>query len=264
VAAVDAAAGALVDSFAPPQNYGGIFETHTGKPVEDTSGTHNPGVVQGLAIPSDGKSVLVGGSFLHLGTAPADDPNHQRGGLVSLDTATGQLTAWQPVHKRPVFALTVWPGDGKTVFAAAGGAGGVVEAYQPGGKSTNPAWTGHVDGDATGVAATATRVYLVGHYDHEVPNANDPCLKLSPQPPDNHMGVSCPNGEAHRHLAAFDAQTGAVDPSFTAQADTNEGPDVAYAGVRYLYVGGNFRKVSDTPQANYRAQPGLAIYPAAS
>jgi hypothetical protein len=39
---------------------------------------------------------------------------------------------------------------------------------------------------------------------------------------------------------------------------------VAYAGVRYLYVGGNFRKVSDTPQANYRAQPGLAIYPAAS
>ncbi len=78
------------------------------------------------------------------------------------------------------------------------------------------------------------------------------------------MGVSCPNGEAHRHLAAFDAQTGAVDPAFTAQADTNEGPDVAYAGVRYLYVGGNFRKVSDTPQANYRAQPGLAIYPAAS
>jgi hypothetical protein len=263
VAAVDAASGALVDTFAPPPNYGGIFETHTGKPVEDTAGTHNPGVVQGLAIPSDGKSVLVGGSFLHLGTAPADDPNHQRGGLVSLDTATGQLTPWQPVHKRPVFALTVWPGDGRTVFAAAGGAGGVVEAYQPGGKSTNPAWTGHVDGDATGVAATATRVYLVGHYDHEVPNGSDPCLKLSPQPPDGHMGVSCPNGEPHRHLAAFDAQTGNTDASFTAQADTNEGPDVAFAG-RYLYVGGNFRKVSDSPGANYRAQPGLAIYPAAS
>jgi hypothetical protein len=264
VAAVDAAGGALVDSFAPPPNYGGIFETHTGKAVEDTNGTHNPGVVQGLAIPSDGKSVLVGGSFLHLGTAPADDPNHQRGGLVSLDTATGALSAWQPVHKRPVFALTLWPGDGTTVFAAAGGAGGAVEAYRAGGKSTGPAWTGHVDGDATGVAATATRVYLVGHYDHEVPNASDPCLKLSPQPPDGHMGVSCPNGEPHRHLAAFDAQNGNVDASFTAQADTNEGPDVAYAGARYLYVGGNFRKVSDTPGANYRGQPGLAIYPAAT
>ena len=261
VAAVDASTGALVAGFAPPQNYGGIFETHTGKPVEDSNGSYTPGVVQGLAIPADGQSILVGGSFLHLGTAPADDPNHQRGGLVSLDTATGALSAWQPVHKRPVFALTVWAGDHTTVFAAAGGAGGVVEAFQPG-KKTTPLWTGHVDGDATGVATTTTRVYLVGHYDHEVPDANDPCLKLSPQPPDGHMGVSCPNGEAHRHLAAFDARTGAVDPSFTAQADTNEGPDVAYAGATHLYVGGNFRKVSDTPQANYRDQPGLAIYPA--
>jgi hypothetical protein len=262
VAAVDATSGALVSSFSPPQNYGGVFETHTGQPVEDSNGSYTPGVVQGLAVPGDGKSILVGGSFLHLGTAPADDPNHQRGGLVSLDTATGALSVWQPGHKRPVFALTVWPGDNTTVFAAAGGAGGVVEAFGPGGKKTTPLWTGHVDGDATGVAATATKVYLVGHYDHEVPDANDPCLKLSPQPPDGHMGVSCPNGEAHRHLAAFDAQTGAVDPSFTAQADTNEGPDVAYAGASHLYVGGNFRKVSDTPQANYRDQPGLAIYPA--
>ena len=265
LAAVDAATGALVSAFDPPQNYGGVYETHTGKAVEDPAGgPHNPGVVNALAVPAGAKSILVGGNFLHLGTAPADDPSNQHGGLVSLDAATGQLTAWQPTHKRPVFGLTVWPGDGATVFAAAGGAGGVVEALQPGGRKTTPAWTGHVDGDATGVAATATRVYLVGHYDHQVPNASDPCLKLSPQPPDGHMGVSCPNGEPHRHLAAFDAKTGTVDPSFTAQADTNEGPAVALAGVRYLYVGGNFRKVSDTPGANYRAQPGLAIYPAAS
>jgi len=233
--------------------------------VEDPAGgPSNPGVINGLAIPKDGQSILVGGSFLHLGTAPADDPNHQRGGLVSLDAATGALTAWQPVHKRPVFGMTLWPGDGTTVFTSAGGAGGVVEAFLPGGKKTTPVWTGHVDGDAMSVAATATRVYLVGHYDHEVADANDPCLKLSPQPPDGHMGVSCPNGTAHRHLAAFDATTGDLDPTFTAQANTNEGPEVAYAGVHYLYVGGNFREVSDTPQANYRAQPGLAIYPATS
>jgi hypothetical protein len=206
---------------------------------------------------------MVGGNFLHLGTAPADDPNHERGGLVSLDAASGKLTSWQPVHKRPVFGLAVWPGDGTTVFAAAGGAGGRLEAFQPGGKTT-PLWTGQVDGDAMGVAATTTRVYLVGHYDHQVPDKDDPCLKLSPQPPDGHMGVSCPNGTPHRHLAAFDAQTGNVDPSFTAQANTNEGPSVAYAGLRHLYVGGNFREVSDTPQANYRNQPGLAIYPASS
>jgi hypothetical protein len=265
IAAVNDSNGALDSGFVPPTNYGGVFETHTGKPVEDPSdgSSHNPGVVNALAIPKGGQQILVGGNFLHLGTAPGDDPNHQRGGLVSLDATTGALTAWQPTHKRPVFGMTVWPGDGTTVFVAAGGAGGVVEAFQPS-KKTTPLWTGRVDGDAMAVAATTTRVYLVGHYDHEVADPNDPCLKLAPQPPDGHMGVSCPNGTPHRHLAAFDAQNGNVDPSFTAQANTNEGPEVAYAGVHYLYVGGNFREVSDTPGANYRSQPGLAIYPATS
>jgi hypothetical protein len=264
LAAVDAASGALDTGFVPPRNYGGVYETHTGKPVEDPAdgSAHNPGVVSALAVPKGGKSILVGGNFLHFGTSPADDPDQERGGLVSLDAAGGRLTGWQPVHKRPVFGLAVWPGDGTTVFAAAGGAGGRLETFQPGGKTT-PLWTGQVDGDGMGVAATAERVYLVGHYDHQVPDKDDPCLKLSPQPPDGHMGVSCPNGAPHRHLAAFDARSGNVDPSFTAQANTNEGPEVVYAGVHHLYVGGNFAEVSDTPQANYRNQPGLAIYPAA-
>jgi hypothetical protein len=265
IAALDAASGKLDTGFVPPQNYGGVYETHTGNAVEDPAdgSAHNPGVVNALAIPKGGKSILVGGSFLHLGTAPADDPNHERGGLVSLDAASGKLSSWQPVHKRPAFGMTVWPGDGTTVFVAAGGAGGRLEAFQPGGKTT-ALWTGQVDGDAMAVAATTDRVYLVGHYDHQVPDKNDPCLKLSPQPPDGHMGVSCPNAAPHRHLAAFDAHNGDADPSFTAQANTNEGPEVAFAGVHYLYVGGNFREVSDTPQANYRNQPGLAIYPGAS
>jgi hypothetical protein len=263
LAALDAASGTLIDGFVPPTNYGGVFETHTGKPVEDQPGTYNPGVVDAIAVTADGATVMVGGNFLHFGTAPADDPNHQHGGLVALDGTTGALTLWQPVSKRPVFGLTVWPGDGNTVFTAAGGAGGVVQAFRPG-FSTSPKWTGHVDGDARGVAATTTRVYLVGHYDHEVPNAKDPCLQLSPQPPDGHLGISCPDGDPHRHLAAFDAKTGNVDPTFTAQADTNEGPSVAYIGAGNLYVGGNFLRVSDTPGSNYRSQPGLAVYPAVS
>ena len=76
------------------------------------------------------------------------------------------------------------------------------------------------------------------------------------------MGVSCPNAAPHRHLAAFDARTGNADPSFTAQANTNEGPTWSTPASDHLYVGGNFREVSDTPGANYRGQPGLAIYPA--
>jgi hypothetical protein len=265
LAAVDAGDGHLDTGFTPPKNYGGIFETHTGKPVEDSGGSYTPGVVGSVVVTADGSYVIVAGNFLHFGTDPSADPGHQHGGVIALDQ-TGALTAWQPYSTRPGFALALSPADGKTVYAAQGGAGGVVSAYVPGapaqGKKPagSPVWVGHVDGDATGVAATAQRVYLVGHYDHEVPDAGDPCLKLQPQP-GGQMGVSCPAGLPHRHLAAFDL-SGNVDPAFTAQADTPEGPNDVYVGAHHLYVGGNFTKVSDTPQANYRPQPGLAVYPA--
>ena len=39
---------------------------------------------------------------------------------------------------------------------------------------------------------------------------------------------------------------------------------MAVIGAGNLYVGGNFLQVSDTPGANYRSQPGLAVYPAIS
>jgi hypothetical protein len=258
LAALDAGGG-LSATFVPPQNYGGVFQTHIGKPVEDQPGTYHPGVVGALAVTGDGSTVMVGGNFLHFGTPPSADPNHEHGGLIALDAATGALTPWQPFSKRPVFGLALWPGDSRTVFAAAGGAGGAVQAFLPGGTSTKPRWTGRVDGDPTGVAATTDRVYLVGHYDHEVPNAKDPCLKPSPQP-NGQMGVSCPNGTPHRHLAAFDARTGYVDPSFTAQANTPEGPDTVLVGAAHLYVGGNFTMVADTPGGSYRKQSGLAVY----
>jgi hypothetical protein len=260
VAELDAQTGALVDTFNPPQNYGGVFSGHGGTPTEDPPGTvtPTPGNVRALQVMADGKTLMVGGDFLHFGTTRALDPTHQHGGLIALDAATGALTPWQPVNSRPVFDFTLWPGDsGKTVFAAAGGAGGVVESFLPGGN-TKPQWTGHVDGDGRAVAATTTRVYLVGHYNHEVANANDPCLTLQP----GATGINCPNGTLHNHLAAFEAKTGNLDPSFTAQADTPEGPEVAIIGAHNLWVGGNFARVKDNPGAPYRSQPGLARYPA--
>jgi hypothetical protein len=59
----------------------------------------------------------------------------------------------------------VWPGDRTTFFAAAGGAGGVVDAYRPGGP-VKKVWRHRVDGDAIDVVATVRRVYLVGHYEY--------------------------------------------------------------------------------------------------
>jgi hypothetical protein len=217
---------------------------------------------------------MVGGTFLRFGFDATTDPGYTHSGLVALDPATGALTAWQPTFNsnssRPTFGLTVWPGDGNTVFAAAGGAGGRVIAWTPGGQ-TKSLWVGNVDGDAVSVAATPNKVYLVGHYDHEVPDPNDPCLKIDPTT----GGVSCPNGTPHRHLAAFDPLgqkdskgknngRAITDPTFTAQADTSEGPNVVFIGAHQMYVGGNFTDVASTPVATGGMrvrQPGFAMYP---
>ena len=96
--------------------------------------------------------------------------------------------------------MTAYPGDPKAIginapamiFTASGGAGGRVIAWLPGGKTTR-LWRGSMDGDVMGVAATRERVYVIGHYDHTVPDPNDPCLKVRDLG-DGHYGVSCPDG----------------------------------------------------------------------
>ncbi len=233
VAALDATTGALRSGFVPPTNTGGRYIGQTGVPTEDG----DPGLVHDLAVTADGR-LIVAGDFLHFGG---------QGGLLVLDGATGQATAWQPVIGRPVHGVTVWPGDGTTFFAAAGGTGGVVDAYRPGGP-TNALWRHRVDGDAEDVAATATRVYLVGHYDY-VLGKNTICSA----PP-------CTGGAAgdivNRHISAFDALNGAHDLDYTPQLNTPQGPYVALVGRRHLYVGGDFTEVNGKPQ------PGFVKFPA--
>ena len=111
-------------------------------------------------------------------------------------------------------------------------------------------WVGRTDGDATDVAATTERVYGVGHWDHGVPDRDDPCLK--------HVPVSCPLGTPHRKLIAYDARTGDTDASFTAQANTETGPYVALVGAHHLFVGGDFTEVG--PAGELRPQGGFAAF----
>jgi hypothetical protein len=131
-----------------------------------------------------------------------------------------------------------------------------------------------MDGDAMAVAATRDRVYVVGHYDHTVPDPNDPCLDVRDLG-DGHFGVSCPDGTPSRHLAAFYAageiesgkNTGKsrIDTEFTAQADTSEGPYAVVVGVNNMYVGGNFLRIAASPTdagGERVKQPGFAVYPA--
>jgi hypothetical protein len=236
LAAVDAQSGAVVPDWVPPPNTGGHFVGHTGTPTEDG----DPGNVADLKVAAHGAAVVIGGSFMHFGG---------RSGLVVLDAHTAKPTAWQPVldRPRPVYGLDVWPADGETIFAAAGGLGGTVEAFTPR-RSTKPTWVHKVDGDGTDVAATGKKVYFVGHYDY-VLGSNTTCGA-------NSCTGGNPGDTPNRHIAAFDPVTGAQDTSFTAQFNTPQGPEVALIGAHHLYVGGDFTKV------NFEAQPGFAQFSA--
>src|SRR5439155_22008361 len=137
---------------------GGRFVGNTGKPTEDG----NPGNVADLKVTPDGTMVVIGGSFLHF----AD-----RSGLIVLDGRTAKPTPWQPVldRPRPVYGLDIWPTDGKTIFAAAGGYGGAIEAVTPG-RRTKAIWVHKTDGDSTDAVATDPPGYFVGPYHYVLGN----------------------------------------------------------------------------------------------
>ena len=251
VAALDAGTGRLASGWNPPTNYGGSFIRQSGTKVESTQG-----VVHALAVADGGKRLLVGGTFQHFGWTPTQDPKANRyGGLIALNTSDGKLSSWHPDNDRPVFAMAMSPGGG-TMYTAAGGSGGWVQAFAPGGKE-DQLWTGRVDGDVLGVTATDKRVYVGGHFDAEVPNLNDDCLK--------HIPTHCvATGTHHRHLVAFDLN-GKSDPRWTAQADTPEGPTVLLAGPKALYAGGDFKNTFDKSKLDGgkgTAHPGFALFPA--
>jgi hypothetical protein len=235
LAAFDANTGALRVDWVPPSRSGGSYQGHTGSVRKGG----DPGRVIDMKVSGDGSVLIVGGTFLRFGG---------QAGLLTLDAATGRPTPWQPSMDRPVNGVAVWPGDASTFFVSTGGTGGQVQAFRFG-DGRKPRWAGKVDGDATDVAATNERVYLVGHYDY-VLGGKTACGR----PPCK--GSDKKGDTPNRHLSAFDARTGAHDLSFTAQANTPQGPYVALIGARNLYVGGDFTEI------NGRPQPGFVQFPA--
>ena len=255
VAAFNASDGSLVEGWSPPVNYGGSFVGQAGDPTEAAQG-----VVDALVVTGDGRYVMVGGDFLHLGTRPEDDKNNQKSGLVALNASDGSLAPWQPHNNRPVFDLEL-SHDKKIVLSAQGGGGGALVAHLPGQEER--VFIKYVDGDALTVAVTEKRIYFGGHFDVEVEDPNEECLK--------HIPVKCFPGapyEAksatlHRHLAAFHPD-GDIDNTWTAQADTAEGPTVLLAGPDGLYLGGNFFHTLDDHALNGGKKtwhPGFALFP---
>ena len=324
LAALNATTGEIDGRFTPPPRYRGKFVGNTGIRCADPDAsdpnipdgprncskpgtTDVTGVVEALLLSPDGRHLIVGGSFLHFGFSHTEDPTYKHSGLIAVDPVTGTLCGrtgasctWLPEYdddaSRPIFGMAPYRGDPKSIgvdaaqmiFTASGGAGGRVIAWVPGGKTTY-LWRGQMDGDAMSVVSTQDRVYVVGHFDHTVPDPKDPCLQLrdqDPNTPGDQLGVSCPDGTASRHLAAFHAsgeldsrgrntRKAILDPDFKAQADTSEGPYYVHLGASRMYVGGNFTDIAnfptgrscpyqDTLRCKAGPQPGFAVYPSLS
>lgn len=225
LAALDTGTGTLLP-WSPPPDDGGAFTGQTGRP---TSGV--VAEINAVLTSADGGRVYAGGTFIDIGG---------RAGLVSLDATNGQLTTWQPEMDRPVNSIAESPADGRTIFVATGGFGGTVQALAPLG-AVEPRWLRRTDGDSTAVVASSRTVYLGGHFDYVC---------------DNCGSVGGPGDDFRRHIAAFDAATGELDP-WAPTANTKTGPYCAALGAAHVYIGGEFTRINEI------SQPGLAQFPGA-
>ena len=207
LAAVNATTGALDTAWAPSAD----------------------GIVHTLRLSPDATKVYVGGAFANIGSN-----SRSRLALLSA-TGSGSVDGtWKPVADADVSALTL-SADGSRLLAAGaftklGGAkrnylGGVAAA----GAGAVDAWDPNASMPAMTVAQSAA-----------VPGGSG----VSPGVIFAGGTFASVNGTARTNMAAFDAATGALVPSFVANTDKTVGAIVPSADGSSLYIGGLFKKVN--------------------
>lgn len=206
---------------------GGDFTSVRGQPrtrlasVDLSTGTLDPSWtagadrrVRGLALSSDVATVFAGGEF--------DTVSGQaRSKLVALDAATGAVKpTWHPDPGYTVFGVAV---AGGTVYAAGGGAGGHLPAYDV--TTGLRRWIVATDGDVQAVAVWGSRVFAGGHFDR------------------------C-GGETRRKVCAVDGATGTLD-AWAPTVNSALGVWALNSTASYLYMGGDFTIVSGAVQQGF-------------
>jgi hypothetical protein len=170
--------------------------------------------------------IAVGGAFTTLGNNP-----HSYLGLVN--RTTGAVSSWTPsalcppMSICPVISLA---SNGSQIFAAAGGPGGQAIGYAL--ATGTRQWVQIANGNTQAIVVFGQEVYVGGHFD---PTFGD---------------------QVRQTLAAVNARTGAIDPSFRPSAKmTFPGTEALLPTPAGLIVGGAQLNIGGT------AQSRLAIFP---
>ncbi|HEU5108841.1 MAG TPA: hypothetical protein VFT95_09820 [Micromonosporaceae bacterium] len=190
----------------------------------DTAFAPRPGgTVRALVVSPDGTKLYATGEFTTIAGA-------SRPGAAELVAATGAVTSFAPTTGGVVIAVALTPDGSRLFFSTTSNR---THAYDPAAANT-PRYTIRTGGDVQGIAASATEVYVGGHF------TNLPEAKL-----------------ARMHAASFLAATGAITA-------WNPNPDGVF-GVwsieitpDALLLGGDFEKVGGKAQPGFARLPGTA------
>jgi hypothetical protein len=195
-------AGAARDHLAAVDLSGSVLPTFTATADQ---------TVHDLALTPDGSQVVAGGLFDAVsGVAAARR-------LALLDPVTGAVT---PMATRVSFELFAVTATGSQIFAAGGGAGGHVYAFDR--PTRQQQWLALTDGDAHGVAVQNGVLYVGGHFTRW-------------------------SGQPASHVAAVSPTTGQQLP-WSIKVNSNLGVFILSAFRGHVAIGGDFTKINNRSQ----------------
>ena len=248
VAALNMADGSLVEGWTPPINYGGSYISQSPTYVEQTQG-----VVEIVKVADDGKMLLVGGTFEHLGWPRNQDPKAEQLRRVRRPQHLRwpPVRNWHPQNDREVHGHGDVARRQHMVYIVEGGSGGLDRRLRPG-RPGGPAV------DRAGRRRRPrprryrpARAHVGGHFDAEVPNHDAECLK--------HIPTHCvgrdsahqaPPSRGLRHEREVRPRTGPPRPT------RPRARSVLLAGPHFLYVGGNFQNILERSAQSSTAAGG--------
>jgi hypothetical protein len=168
-----------------------------------------------IDVSADGRTLVVGGN--HSIIAGVRAPY-----LSSVDGATGRDLGFRPAIGWAVWTLDL-SANGTEVYT--GSNTNRVEAWRVGSGRRAARWSLRGDGNIQGLAASASTVYIGGHFDQIA-------------------------GQTRRHLAAVTIANGALSP-WTAVADSPYGVGAVAVDARSLLIGGEFDYVAGRLQMRF-------------